>query len=171
MKKSSLALRPLNAAASLASKADRQKVEDSYEQMVRRIEADPVVADRIASLVRPEFERAGLTPIVDDGEWPPIASPTADQVFGSMDWNLEDFKVVQKKRYLRQIYENAVRREGVRLMLLEGWRPWNHCLIPSAETRKAIVFLFLMYVLRQSVEFCSLPKDVLFMIFTRCIDR
>jgi hypothetical protein len=47
-----------------------------------------------------------------------------------------------------------------------GWRPWNHCIVPSAAARSRIVTLFIAWTLKASPLLSLLPRDVLYMVFT-----
>jgi hypothetical protein len=109
--------------------------------MVERIEKDAVLVDQLQTKLYSEFQRAGLLGI----EWPPPKNAVYVPVPAEFD--LDDFRIAAKKRYCRQIYENALAMEGARI-LIRNWQPWNHCMVKSKDSRAAIVYLFIVYTLR-----------------------
>ncbi len=109
--------------------------------MVERIEKDAVLVDQIQTKLYSEFQRAGLLGV----EWPPPKNVVFVAVPSEFD--LEDFKIAAKKRYCRQMYENALAIECARI-LIRNWQPWNHCMVKSKDSRVVIVYLFTVYTLR-----------------------
>ncbi len=134
--------------------------------MVEQLEGDAAAMAQIEEELKAELKKGGLESVAEE-EWPPRPCPTGGmQLNYAAQWeDVQAFKLAQRRRYVRQCYETAVLLVGMRMMVRQGWRPWNHCFVVSQAARREIVYLFTLWKLRKSDLLSSLPRDVLFVIF------
>jgi hypothetical protein len=138
--------------------------EAATTEMIRRIEQDAALMLELREPLEAEMSRAGLLNEVTEC-WPPRRIE-AKLVLEPSALDVEGYKAIQRKRYVREAYENALGRLGRQMMLRQGWRPWNHCMVRSDAARSRIALIFIAWTLKASAQLCVLPRDLLYMLFT-----